>query len=322
MNDFQYFIIFNLVVLALLLFDLKVLHKKDEKISLKKSLWNVLFWVALAVAFNAWIYFNRGPQDALLFLTGYLIEYSLSIDNLFIFYVIFTYFHVKDKHLHKILFWGILGAVLMRGVFIFLGVAILDQFHWMFYIFGLFLIFTGLKLPFHDHTTYAPEKNLAFRLVQKFIPVDHSEANETFFIRKDGKLFATTLFIVLVIIESTDVIFAIDSIPAILGITTDPFLVYSSNIFAILGLRSLFFTLMGVIALFAYLKYGLAFILVFIGVKMLISDFYEIPILWSLVMIFSVLGISILATFLFPPAALKEGMDQKAEDQTDQKGRQ
>ena len=305
MSDFAYFFYFNIIVLALLLFDLKVLHRHNEKITLKNALANVLFWVALAFAFNAWIYYYRGIDDALTFLAGYLIEYSLSIDNLFVFYVIFSFFQVPERLLHKVLFWGILGAVLMRGLFIFLGVALLENFHWMIYIFGIFLIFTGLRLPFQSHDAFDPQKNAFFRFLQRIIPVTHGNY-DTFFVRKEGKLYATTLFIVLLIVESTDVVFAIDSIPAILGITTDPFLIYSSNIFAILGLRSLFFAFVGMMNYFIYLKYGLSLVLVFIGIKMLISGFFTLPTSWSLLTIFGILSGTILFSLLFAPQKEKD----------------
>ncbi|MBM2802976.1 MAG: hypothetical protein HW419_869 [Deltaproteobacteria bacterium] len=294
-------VIFNVFVLGVLALDLLVLHRKAHTVSLREALAWSCVWVSLAFLFGLGVYFVRGEEKALEFLTGYVIEWSLSVDNLFVFLVIFSYFAVPPLYQHRVLFWGILGALVLRAIFIATGTALLANFHWMIYVFGGFLVFTGIKLLFAGEEKIEPEKNPAVRLVRRFINITPDYQGQRFFIRKDGRLWATPLLLVLVVVETTDVIFAVDSIPAIFGITLDPFIVYTSNVFAILGLRALFFLLAGVMEMFRYLKVGLSFVLCFVGAKMMIADFYKIPIGVSLGVVAGILGISILASFLVRP---------------------
>jgi tellurite resistance protein TerC len=291
-------VVFNIFVLGILAVDLLVLHRKAHTVSLREALAWSCVWVSLALIFGVGIYFFQGAEKALEFLTGYVIEWSLSVDNLFVFLVIFSYFSVPPIYQHRVLFWGILGALVLRAVFIATGSALLANFHWMIYVFGAFLVFTGIKLLFVGEEKIEPEKNPAVRLVRRFIKITPDYQGQRFFIRKDGKLWATPLFLVLVVVETTDVIFAIDSIPAIFGITLDPFIVYTSNVFAILGLRALFFLLAGVMEMFRYLRVGLSFVLCFVGLKMLLAEFYKIPIGISLGVVGGILLISILASML------------------------
>ena len=294
-------VIFNVFVLGMLALDLLVLHRKAHAVSLREALTWSCVWVSLALLFSLGVYFARGGEKALEFLTGYVIEWSLSVDNLFVFLVIFSYFAVPPIYQHRVLFWGILGALVLRAIFIATGAALLANFHWMIYVFGGFLVFTGIKLLFAGEDKVEPEKNPAVRLLRRFIKVTPDYQGQRFFIRKDGRLWATPLFLVLVVVETTDVIFAVDSIPAIFAITLDPFIVYTSNVFAILGLRALFFLLAGVIDMFRYLRVGLSFVLCFIGAKMMLVDFYKIPIGISLGVVAGILGISILASFFVRP---------------------
>jgi tellurite resistance protein TerC len=291
-------VIFNIFVLGILALDLLVLHRKAHAVSLREALAWSCAWVSLALVFCLGIYFFRGGEKALEFLTGYVIEWSLSVDNLFVFLVIFSYFAVPAIYQHRVLFWGILGALVLRAAFIATGTALLANFHWMIYVFGGFLIFTGIKLLCAGEEQIEPEKNPAVRLVRRFIKITPTYEGQRFFIRKDAKLWATPLFLVLVVVETTDVIFAVDSIPAIFAITLDPFIVYTSNVFAILGLRALFFLLAGVMEMFRYLRVGLSFVLCFVGAKMLIADFYKIPIGISLGVVGGILVLSILASLL------------------------
>jgi len=294
-------VIFNLFVLGVLALDLLVLHRKAHAVSLREALAWSSVWVSLALLFAVGVYVVRGEEKALEFLTGYVIEWSLSVDNLFVFLVIFSYFAVPPLYQHRVLFWGILGALVLRAIFIATGTALLANFHWMIYVFGGFLVFTGIKLLFAGEEKIEPEKNPAVRLVRRFIKVTPDYEGQRFFIRKDGRLWATPLLLVLVVVETTDVIFAVDSIPAIFGITLDPFIVYTSNVFAILGLRALFFLLAGIMDMFRYLKIGLSVVLCFVGAKMMLADFYKIPIGVSLGVVAGILGISILASFLVRP---------------------
>lgn len=294
-------VIFNVFVLGVLALDLLVLHRKAHAVSLREALAWSCIWVSLALLFALGVYFFRGGEKALEFLTGYVIEWSLSVDNLFVFLVIFSYFAVPPIYQHRVLFWGILGALVLRAIFIATGTALLTNFHWMIYVFGGFLIFTGIKLLFAGEEKIDPEKNPAVRLVRRFMNVTPDYHGQQFFIRKDGRLWATPLLLVLIVVETTDVIFAVDSIPAIFAITLDPFIVYTSNVFAILGLRALFFLLAGVMDMFRYLKVGLSFVLCFVGIKMVIVDFYKIPIGISLGVVAGILGISILASIFVRP---------------------
>jgi tellurite resistance protein TerC len=294
-------VIFNVFVLGILALDLLVLHRKAHAVSLREALAWSCVWVSLALLFAVGVYFFRGGEKALEFLTGYVIEWSLSVDNLFVFLVIFSYFAVPPIYQHRVLFWGILGALVLRAIFIATGTALLTNFHWMIYVFGGFLIFTGIKLLFAGEEKIEPEKNPAVRLVRRLMNVTPDYHGQQFFIRKDGRLWGTPLRLVLVVVETTDVIFAVDSIPAIFAITLDPFIVYTSNVFAILGLRALFFLLAGVMDMFRYLKVGLSFVLCFVGIKMVIVDFYKIPIGISLGVVAGILGISILASIFVRP---------------------
>jgi tellurite resistance protein TerC len=294
-------VIFNVFVLGILALDLLVLHRKAHAVSLREALAWSCVWVSLALLFALGVYFFRGGEKALEFLTGYVIEWSLSVDNLFVFLVIFSYFAVPSIHQHRVLFWGILGALVLRAIFIATGTALLTNFHWMIYVFGGFLIFTGIKLLFAGEEKIEPEKNPAVRLVRRFMNVTPDYHGQQFFIRKDGRLWVTPLLLVLIVVETTDVIFAVDSIPAIFAITLDPFIVYTSNVFAILGLRALFFLLAGVMDMFRYLKVGLSFVLCFVGIKMVVVDFYKIPIGISLGVVAGILAISILASIFVRP---------------------
>jgi tellurite resistance protein TerC len=292
---------FNVFVLGMLALDLLVFNRKAHAVSLREALAWSCVWVSLALLFSLGVYFVRGGEKALEFLTGYVIEWSLSVDNLFVFLVIFSYFAVPPIYQHRVLFWGILGALVLRAIFIATGSALLANFHWMIYVFGGFLVFTGIKLLFAGEDKVEPEKNPAVRLLRRFIKVTPDYQGQQFFIRKDGRLWATPLLLVLVVVETTDVIFAVDSIPAIFAITLDPFIVYTSNVFAILGLRALFFLLAGVMEMFRYLKVGLSFVLCFVGAKMMLVDLYKIPIGISLGVVAGILGISILASFFVRP---------------------
>jgi len=291
------FLAFVFVMLAL---DLGVFHRKSHEVKIKEALIWTAIWIFMAMLFNYGIYVFMGKVKALEFLTGYVIEKSLSVDNLFVFIMIFTYFNVNPKYQHKILFWGILGALIMRAIFIFAGVALITKFHWIIYIFGGFLVFTGIKMLFHKEENLEPEKNPLVRLFKKFMPVTTAEKGDKFFVKIDGKTFATPLFVVLLLVEFTDLIFAVDSIPAILAITNDTFIIFTSNVFAILGLRALYFALAGITQYFHYLKYGLSAILVFVGVKMLVVDFYKVPIVYSLSTILGILIVSVVFSLLFP----------------------
>ena len=293
------FLIFVLVMLAL---DLGVFNRKAHTVSVREAGTWTAVWVSLALIFNLGLYFVAGPQIGLEFLTGYLIEYSLSVDNIFVFVLIFSAFAVPSQYQHRVLFWGILGALVMRGAMIALGAALIDNFHWIIYIFGAFLVFAGLRMFFSDEgDTVDLEKNAALRFIRRLFPVTDGYRGAKFTVLEAGRRMVTPLLLVLVMIELTDLVFALDSIPAIFAITQNPFIVFTSNIFAILGLRSLYFLLAGVIHKFVYLRYGLAFVLTFVGVKMLIEYFHiTIPIIASLGIIVGALVISIVASLLSP----------------------
>lgn len=287
-------------VLAMLALDLGVFHRKSHEVKIKEALiWSAV-WISLALIFNYGVYVYMGKEKAIEFLTAYVIEKSLSIDNLFVFIMLFTYFNVDKKYQHKILFWGILGALVMRAIFIFAGVALISKFHWIIYVFGAILIYTGFKMIFHKDKEIEPDKNPLVRLFKKFFPVTQEMHGGKFFVRLNGQRFATPLFIVLLIVEFTDLIFAVDSIPAVLAITNDTFIIFTSNVFAILGLRALYFALAGITKYFHYLKYGLSVILVFVGVKMTIVGFYKIPIVSSLLVISGILLVSVILSVAFP----------------------
>jgi len=286
------FLVFIILMLAL---DLGVFQRKSHVITMKEALGWCALWFALAMGFNA-----IGPQPALQWFTSYLVEICLSVDNVFVFIVIFTYFKVPARYQHSVLFWGVVGAAAMRAVFIIAGVELLDRFHWIIYGFGLFLVATGIKMALPKKEELHPEKNIAVRLFRRFFPVTKDYVEGRFFVQEGGRTIATPLFIVLLVIETTDVAFALDSIPAVLAITNHSFVAFTSNIFAILGLRSLYFALSGVMGLFRFLGLGLATILVFIGSKMLIADWVEIGIALSLGVIAGVLTLSVAASLAFP----------------------
>jgi tellurite resistance protein TerC len=292
-------IIFNAGVVVILFLELFVFHKKAHVVSFKEALISSIFSFCLAGIFNCVVYFLMGEEAALNFLTGYLIEKSLSVDNLFVFLFIFSYFRTPEFLLHKALFWGIIGAIVTRAFFILVGVALVQKFHIIVYVFGLFLLFTGIKLIFKKEKKIKPEKNIFLKICRHFIPVTKDYEGESFFVRKGGQLFATPLWIVLLSIETADLIFAIDSIPAILSITYDPFIAYSSNIFAILGLRALFFLVAGSLKSFKSLHYGISIILVFVGFKMLAGDYLKISPFIALSVVIAILLCSILISVLF-----------------------
>jgi tellurite resistance protein TerC len=296
-----FWILFNAFVLLMLALDLGIFHRKNHVVTVKEALTWTVVWVALALVFNAIIYFWRGQEQALEFFTGYLIEKALSVDNIFVFIMIFTYFSIPPVYQHKVLFWGVLGALIMRVIFIFAGVALIEKFHITIYLFGLLLVFTGWKMFNHDSSKIDPGKNPVLKFFKRFLPVTPDLHEDRFWIRKDGQRYITPLFLVLVMIETTDLIFAVDSIPAILAITQDQFIVYTSNVFAILGLRSLYFALAGVVHRFWLLSYGLAVVLVFVGAKMLLVDVYKIPIAWSLIFIAVVITASVVASLKISP---------------------
>jgi tellurite resistance protein TerC len=287
---------FNAFVILMLALDLGVFHRKKHVISLKEALIWTAVWITLALAFNGFIYYYFDDELAVQFLTGYLIEKSLSVDNIFVMILIFSYFQVPPLYQHKVLFLGILGALVMRAIFIFAGIELIHRFHWLIYIFGAFLIITGIRMLFAKETKVDPGKNIFVRTIKKIMRVTSEYYDGKFFTRKNGVLWATPLFLTLVVIEGTDLIFAVDSIPAILAISEEPFIVYTSNVFAILGLRSLYFALAGIEQYFKYLKYGLALILVFVGTKMAIADLFKIKVGISLIVIAVILGVSMLAS--------------------------
>jgi tellurite resistance protein TerC len=305
MNQLWLWVVFNVFVLGMLALDLGVFNRKAHTITLREAtLWTAA-WIGLALVFNFGIYRFMGPSQGLEFLTGYLIEKALSVDNIFVFVLIFSYFRVPTQYQHRILFWGIFGALIMRGVMIATGALLIERFHWVIYVFGAFLVFTGLRMAMQDEHSIEPEANPVLKLVRKMMPVSPGYDGQRFFTRQlvggRTRRAATPLFIVLVLVETTDLIFAVDSIPAIFAVTTDPFLVYTSNVFAILGLRSMYFMLGGIIDRFQYLKLGLSVVLVFVGLKMLITYFdYHIPIGVSLGVVAGVLATSVAASLLLP----------------------
>jgi len=291
---------FGAFVIGMLALDLGVFHRKSHEIHMKEALiWSAV-WITLALLFNGLIYLWKGPQAGMEFLTGYLIEKSLSVDNVFVFVMIFSYFSVPAAYQHRVLFWGILGALAMRAIFIAGGVALIKNFHWIIYVFGAFLILTAIKMAFQPHGGGSLDKNPAMKLIRRFVPTTDRYDGQKFWTLENGRKVATPLFAALLLVEFTDVIFAVDSIPAILAITNDPFIVYTSNVFAILGLRSLYFALAGVVKLFRFLHYGLALILGFVGTKMLIVDFYKVPIGLSLGVIATILTLSVIVSIAFP----------------------
>lgn len=298
MNDATLWIGFNLFVVIMLVLDLGVFHRKSKEIHVKEALIWTCVWVSIAFLFNVFVYYQLGEEKAFEFFTGYLIEKSLSVDNIFVIILIFSYFNVPAAYQHKVLFWGILGALVMRVCFILIGVELIHKFHWLIYIFGGFLVFTGVRILTQGDLKLDPERNPVVKFVRKIFRVTPAFEGDKFFIKRDNLLWATPLFVVVVMIEVTDLIFAVDSIPAILAISDDSFIVYTSNVFAILGLRSLYFALAGIEKYFIYLKYGLSAILIFVGTKMCIADFYKVPIEISLAFIILTLSLAVLASMV------------------------
>ena len=297
-NQALMWLAFNTLVVIMLAIDLG-LNRRSHEVSFREALTWTGVWILLALVFNTGIYVYLGKTKALEFFTGYVIEKSLSVDNLFVFIMIFSYFHISRLHQPKILKWGIIGALVMRAIFIFVGIELLEVFHWMIYVFGVILIITGIKMAFGGEEKIEPEKNLLVKLVRRFVPITRRVRGDRFFISRNGVRAATPLFLTLVMVESSDVIFALDSIPAVFAVTRDPFIVYTSNVFAIMGLRALFFLLSNVMGMFAYLKLGISFVLAFVGVKMLLADTrFEISTHFSLGVIFGVLAISIIISII------------------------
>ncbi|HXI84057.1 MAG TPA: TerC family protein [Verrucomicrobiae bacterium] len=293
-------VLFNAFVLAMLALDLGVVHRRKHEIKFKEAVaWSAV-WIGLALAFAALVAYKRGTATALQFLTGYIIEESLSVDNLFVFLLIFSYFAVPTRLQHGVLFWGILGAMVLRLLFIVAGVALIERFEWVIYLFGGILVYSGVKMALEKEKKIDPNQNPVLKLFRKLMPVTTEYEGSKFLVRRDGRVFATPLLLVLIVVETTDLIFAVDSIPAVLAITRDRFIVYTSNVFAILGLRAMFFALKGAMDLFHHLHYGLSAILVFVGAKMLLGHFVEIPIGVALGVVASILALSIIASLIWP----------------------
>ncbi|MBM3945019.1 MAG: TerC family protein [SAR202 cluster bacterium] len=302
-------LVFGIGMAVMLFLDLFVFHRKSHAIHFKEAMLWTIFWVGSAMAFAAAVFVFIGTKEGSEFLTAYLIEESLSVDNLFVFAVIFTYFDVPAQYQHRVLFWGIVGALVMRGAMIVAGVAVLDALHWMVFVFGAFLVFTSYKLATSKEAAVHPEKNLVVRLFKKVWPTTEGYEGNKFFVRRNGKLYATVLFVVLLVVETTDLIFALDSIPAVLAISKDPFIVYTSNGFAILGLRSIFFVLVGLLGYFHYLKVGLSAVLLFVGTKMIVSGFHiEIPVYISLAVVAGILLLAIIASVIRQKTRARRGL--------------
>ncbi|SNZ15313.1 TerC family protein [Hydrogenobacter hydrogenophilus] len=295
--EIQWLIFGGLVFLALFL-DLFVFHRKPHKVSVKESLLFSAFWVLIGLSFGVYVWHAKGEQAFVEYITGYLLEKALSLDNIFVFILIFSYFQIPEEYRHKVLFWGVFGAIVMRAIFIFAGISLIERFDWINYIFGLILIISAVKLLSTEDKAFNPEDTLVYKIAKRLLPMRPDLQRGKFFVKEGRKIYATPMFLTLIFVESSDLMFAIDSVPAILSVSKDPFVVYTSNIFAILGLRSLYFAASAVLSLFHYLHYGLAFILGFIGVKMLISDFYHIPVFVSLLLIVSSILLSILASLV------------------------
>jgi tellurite resistance protein TerC len=301
---------FNLFVLGMLALDLGVFHRKSHEVTLREALLWTGIWVTLAMCFNLFVYYYFDKEKAIEFFTGYIIEKSLSVDNIFVIIMIFSYFRVPTAYQHKVLFWGILGALVMRVIFILAGIELIHRFHWLIYIFGGFLIITGIRMVTSGDAKIEPDKNPLIKFARMLFPVTKNFSEDKFFVKVDNRTWATPLFLVVILIEATDLIFAVDSIPAILAISDDSFIVYTSNVFAILGLRSLYFALSGIEKYFHFLKYGLSVILVFVGVKMCITDIVKIPVEVSLIVIVFTLAIAMIASVIWKK---KEDKEEKEE---------
>jgi tellurite resistance protein TerC len=308
---------FGIFVVVMMVLDLGVFHRNAHIVKVREALAWCAVWVSLALIFNVGVYFWQGSTKALEFLTAYLIEEALSVDNLFVFLMIFSYFRVDRLYQHRVLFWGILGAIVMRAIFIGMGVALITKFHWIIYFFGGLLIYTGVRMAFEKERELHPERNPVLKLFRRWMPVTDTYDGGRFFVKRNGRPMATPLFVVLLLVETTDLIFAVDSIPAVLAISHDPLIVYTSNVFAIMGLRSIFFALAGIIQLFQYLQYGLSVILVFVGLKMVVSGFFKIPVTIALGVVAGVLAISIITSIWWPPKNppdLAVGVNSRGED--------
>ncbi|MES2522167.1 MAG: TerC family protein [Gemmatimonadota bacterium] len=306
MPNIWWWVGFNAMVLGLLALDLGIVNRKAHAVTMRQAIGWSIVWVSLAIAFGIGVGQVMGRQPMLEFFAGYLVEEALSVDNLFVFILIFGYFRIPPELQHRVLFWGILGALIMRGIMIFAGAILIARFHWIIYVFGAFLVFTGFRMAFAGESHIEPESNPVIRFVRRFLPLTSAYHGDKFFVEEPTpgggvRRAATPLFLVLILVETTDVVFALDSIPAIFGVTQDPFLVYTSNVFAILGLRSLYFVLAGVIGKFHLLRYGLALVLAFVGVKMLLEEVYPIPIGISLGVVASVLVGSVLLSLVIKP---------------------
>lgn len=299
MDNMAFWIAFSAIVVIMLVIDLGVLNRKAHTITVKEAFWTSLLWIGVALAFNVSVFLWLGTQSGLEFFTGWLIEKALSVDNLFVFLVIFSYFRVDSKVQHTVLFWGIVGAIVLRGTLIGVGAALIHEFSWILYLFGAFLLYTAYKLATQKGEAVEPEKNSVLRFIRRFLPLSENYAGKKFFVRINGKTFLTPLMVVLLVVETTDLTFALDSIPAIFAITTDTFIVFTSNIFAVLGLRALYFLIAGMLGMFRYLKLGLSLVLAFIGIKMLIVAIgIKIPIAFSLAVVVSILATSIIGSLI------------------------
>jgi len=296
--EIEFIAAFTVFVVGMLLLDLFVFHKRAHKVTMREAIGWSAFWISLALTFNGVIFFWLGRDAGLDFLAGFLIEKSLSVDNLFVFLMIFTYFKVPAQYQHRVLFWGIVGALVLRAMMIFVGAALISRFHWILYLFGVFLIYAGAKMLFKKDEEVHPDRSPLIKIARKLFPITADYEGASFFVRRDGVRWATPLFIVLVVVETSDVAFAVDSIPAVFAITTDPLIVFTSNVFAILGLRALYFVLSDMMGKFAYLSVGLAFILAFVGAKVLVSGWYKIPTAISLSVVAFVMTVSIAASLL------------------------
>jgi tellurite resistance protein TerC len=312
-NETLLFVVFTAFILALLALDLGVFNKRPHAISTKEATWWSVFWIALSLMFNVGVFIFGGPTSGLEFLTGYLIEKALSVDNIFVFIVIFSYFGIPPKYQHKVLFWGVVGALVMRGIFIALGAALISRFEWILYFFGLILLYSGWKLLGHKDVEVHPDRNVFIRLARKFFPVHQGFEPPKFLVREHGKWHVTPFLLVLITVETTDVVFAVDSIPAVFGVTQDPFIVYSSNIFAILGLRALYFLLAGAMQRLEYLSTGLSLVLIFIGLKMLVKDFVHLPIVVSLAVVVLILAGSVLLSLRKKRTSVEGGEENRGE---------
>ncbi len=303
--------VFGLLVVLMLALDLGVLGGRDKIIGIKEALvWSAV-WVVVALVFNIGVYYFKGAEMGLNFLAGYLIERALSLDNIFVFLVIFSYFGVSPSHQYKVIFWGIIGALVLRAIFIAAGIALIAKFHWIIYVFGALLVWTGIKMAMGKGEEIDLEANPVVRLCRRFIPLTPGYEGDNFFVRREGKRLATPLFVVLLVVSVMDVVFAVDSVPAVFAITLDPFIVFSSNVFAVLGLRALYFALAGLMQLFHYLHYGLALILVFVGVKMLLTYFeIHIPVVAALGVLALILAGSVIASMIFPQPAPPDPVHQ------------